>query len=213
MDDTLFPEQAFVFSAFEAVGGYAFKNWGAVGLAAQAIELFQAGQRKDIFQQAYKRLGLEPLSATQANELLLAYRTHAPETLPWFPDAYRVVQALSRQFSLSLISDGFLPTQRNKASALGVERWIRDPIFTEELGREHWKPSPKAFELVMQRHPGKNFMYVADNASKDFIAPNALGWRTVQISRPDGQYRDTPPAPRGQPQEVIANLDELIPLL
>ena len=213
MDDTLFPEQAFVLSALTAVGDYAFKNWGTAGFASEAIALFQAGHRKDIFQQAFHRLGLESLSAAQADELLLAYRTHTPATLPWFPDALRVVQVLSKQFSLCLISDGFLPTQRNKAKALEVERWIPGPIFTEELGREYWKPSPKAYELVMQRHPGQNFMYVADNASKDFIAPNALGWRTVQIRRSVGQYRDTPAAPHGQPQHVIASFDELIPLL
>ena len=213
MDDTLFPEHAFVLSALAAVGDHAAQNWGVAGLKSEAIALFQAGQRKDIFQEAFRRLSLEPLSVAQANELLLVYRTHAPATLPWFPDARRAVQALSKQFSLSLISDGFLPTQRNKAKALEVERWIPDPIFTEELGREHWKPSPKSYELVMQRNPRKNFMYVADNASKDFIAPNALGWRTVQIRRPDGQYRDTPAAPHGQPQQVITSLDELLPLI
>lgn len=213
MDDTLFPEQAFVLSAFTAVGVYAQAQWGVAGVAEQAIALFQSGQRKDIFQQAFQRLKCEPLTDVQANDLLKAYRTHLPLALPWFPDALRAVQTLSRTHALRLISDGFLPTQRNKAKALEVERWIPDPIFTEELGREHWKPSPKAYELVMQRNPGKNFMYVADNASKDFIAPNALGWRTVQIRRPDGQYRDTPAAPHGQPQHVITSLDELLPLL
>jgi len=213
MDDTLFPEQAFVLSAFAAVGDYAQVQWGVKGFADRAIALFQSGQRKDIFQQAFQRLGCAPLTDVQANDLLKAYRTHLPLTLPWFPDAMRAVQTLSQTHALGLISDGFLPTQRNKAKALGIERWISNPIFTEEIGRQYWKPSPKAYELVMQQYPEKNYIYIADNASKDFIAPNALGWRTIQIRRPNGQYRDTLAAPQGNPQHVITSLDELIPLL
>lgn len=213
MDDTLYPEQAFVLSAYSEVGRYAQNNWGLSGLAEQATALFSAGRRKGIFQEAFQCLGYSPLTDQQANELLQVYRQHQPVALPWFPDALRVVKALSAQYPLSLISDGFLPTQRNKAKALGIERWIPEPIFTEELGREFWKPSPKAYEQVMQRHPGKGCLYVADNPSKDFIAPLALGWRTVQVRRPDGQYRDTPAAQHGQPQHVIANLDELTPLI
>ena len=213
MDDTLFPEQAFALSAFQAVGEYANKNWGMSGLAEQATELFHAGKKKKVFQQAFQRLGYGDLSERQSNELLQVYRSHQPVSLPWFPDARRVVEALSEKFPLSLISDGFLPTQRNKAKALGIERWISNPIFTEEIGRQYWKPSPKAYELVMQQYPEKNYIYIADNASKDFIAPNALGWRTIQIRRPNGQYRDTPAAPQGNPQHVITSLDELILLL
>lgn len=213
MDDTLFPEEAFVLSALKVVGDYTQVQWGVTGVAEQAIALFKTGQRQNIFQEAFRQLGRTPLTPSQVQELLLIYRTHAPASLPWFPDALQAVESLSSKYLLSLISDGFLPTQRNKAKALGVERWIAEPIFTEELGREHWKPSPKAFELVMQRHPAAKYVYVADNASKDFIAPNALGWRTVQIRRSNGQYRDTPAAPQGQPLHVITNLNELISLL
>jgi putative hydrolase of the HAD superfamily len=31
-------------------------------------------------------------------------------------------------------------------------------------------------------------VYVGDNPAKDFIAPRALGWSTVQINRPTGTY-------------------------
>ena len=32
------------------------------------------------------------------------------------------------------------------------------------------------------------FVYVADNPRKDFIAPRALGWRTVRIRRRGGEH-------------------------
>ena len=213
MDDTLYPEQAFALSAFQAVGEFANKSWGMSGLAEQAAKLFHAGERKNVFQQAFCGLGYGDLSEQQSNELLLVYRTHQPASLPWFPDARRAVEALSEKFPLSLISDGFLPTQRNKAKALGIERWISNPIFTEELGREHWKPSPKAFQLVMQRHPGLNYLYVADNPGKDFVAPNLLGWKTVQIQRPQGQYRHVSPAQGGEAQIKINDLRKVAELI
>jgi putative hydrolase of the HAD superfamily len=51
--------------------------------------------------------------------------------------------------------------------------------------------------------------YVADNPAKDFIAPNRLGWRSVQLLCP-GQIHSANAAPKGgQPQVVIASLEEL----
>ena len=77
-------------------------------------------------------------------------------------------------------------SQRAKAEALGLDRWIETMVFTAELGPEFGKPHPRAFELVQERTgvPGSRCIYVADNPAKDFDAPHALGWRTVRIRRP-----------------------------
>jgi putative hydrolase of the HAD superfamily len=114
---------------------------------------------------------------------------------------------------LELISDGYLPTQRNKAAALRLEQWIPRPIFTEELGRQEWKPSPRAFELLMARHPGERFAYVADNPAKDFIAPRALGWLSVRIRRVNGVYAAEPDAPAGSPDIVRPDMTDLMACL
>jgi putative hydrolase of the HAD superfamily len=37
---------------------------------------------------------------------------------------------------------------------------------------------------------GKNCLYVGDNPQKDFYGARILGWKTVQIKRPDGIYKD-----------------------
>ena len=34
------------------------------------------------------------------------------------------------------------------------------------------------------RRDGDCFVYVGDNLSKDFVAPNALGWTSILIDRP-----------------------------
>ena len=54
---------------------------------------------------------------------------------------------------------------------------------------------------------------VADNAAKDFIAPNALGWTSVRIICNDGVYYDVPPAARGVPIYTIEALGKLAEIL
>lgn len=209
LDDTLYPEGAFVRSALAASGRHAAESWGLRGIGAEALRLFDAGHRQRIFQAAHAAAGYGELADERVGELLRVYREHRPESLPWFPDALAVIDDLHGKGPLELISDGYLPTQANKFAALGVGVWIPNPVFTESLGREHWKPSPRAFELVMRRHPGARFVYVADNPAKDFVAPRALGWRSVRIRRPGGVYADAPVHPLGAPDITIDTLRDL----
>lgn len=213
LDDTLYPEGAFVRSAFAAAGRHAAESWGLRGIGAEALRLFDAGQRQQIFQAAHAAAGHGELGSGRAAELLKVYRQHRPETLPWFPDARATIEHLHGRSPLELISDGYLPTQANKFAALGAGVWIPNPVFTESLGREHWKPSPRAFELVMQRHPGASFVYVADNPAKDFVAPRALGWRSVRVRRPEGVYAGATTHPLGAPDVTIESLAALPELL
>jgi putative hydrolase of the HAD superfamily len=213
LDDTLYPESAFAWSALAAVGGHAEKTYGWAGFTDTLHRLHAAGRRGDLFQAAALESGRGELSAARVDDLLGVFRQHRPSTLPWHADALEAVRSLHGRHPLGLISDGFLPSQRHKAAALGLERWISEPIFTEELGRAHWKPSPRAFELTMSRHPGERFVYVADNPAKDFIAPRALGWRTIRVCRADGVYAATPDAPAGAPDMVLPDLAALPSLL
>ena len=79
------------------------------------------------------------------------------------------------------------------------------------MGRECWKPSPAGFRAVRETlgQADAACAYVADNPAKDFVAPNALGWRTVQLLCA-GQIHSANPAPEaGRAQTTIASLDEL----
>ena len=213
LDDTLFPESAFAASALAAVGRLASQAYGWDDYGDRLAALHAAGHRPDLFQAAAKESGRSPLTAEQLVAFLACYREHRPSVLPWFADASEAFRVLSPRFPFELISDGYLPTQRHKASALGLEQWIRRPVFTEELGRQHWKPSPMAFRLIMERHPGETFAYVADNPAKDFIAPRALGWLSVRIRRPDGVYADAADAPGGSPDIVRPDMADLPAIL
>jgi putative hydrolase of the HAD superfamily len=213
LDDTLFPESAFVVSALREVGRAAAQAHGWDDFGLKLVELHTEGHRTDLFQAAAKATGRGELSSGQLKAFLTCYRGHRPASLPWHPDALAVVRELHPVFPLELISDGYLPTQRHKAEALGLNQWISRPVFTEELGRPHWKPAPAAFELVMARHPGEKFVYVGDNPTKDFVAPRALGWQTVRVRRPEGVYAGASDAPYGSPDIVIPDMTGLRTIL
>ncbi|MBU3728528.1 MAG: HAD family hydrolase [Phycisphaerales bacterium] len=210
LDDTLYPESAFVESGFRAVGAHALGAWGIRGLGDACLTAMRAGSRGDTFQRAYERVSGADLPADRAHQLLKVYREHPPDELPWHEDALATVQMLHGHVPVTLLSDGYLPTQANKARALGLERWIEKPVFTEALGREHWKPSTKGFELIMSRYPGTaSFVYVGDNPLKDFIAPRALGWRTIHIKRPTGTYAHCEVPPDRNADHQITSLLEI----
>lgn len=213
MDDTLFPEEAFVRSALAEVGRHAEEEWRMGSFSKELQRLFAEGKRGNLFQLAWSNLAHGPLGEDRSAELLRIYREHRPVSLPWFSDAATIMDDIAARHPIELISDGYLPTQANKFAALGASRWIRDPIFTESMGREFWKPSPRAFEIVMCRHPGAPCAYVADNPSKDFVAPNALGWMTIQVARPNGVHAAAPVAAGGEPKLRLAELYTLPRLL
>ncbi len=49
-------------------------------------------------------------------------------------------------------------------------------IISEEFGTA--KPCKKNYEVFVDENI-KDYFYIADNVSKDFIAPNQLGWTTI----------------------------------
>ena len=80
--------------------------------------------------------------------------------------------------------------QENKAKALKLSKWFEEIIFTDQLGQGHSKPDLLAFQMLSEKFaaPPDKSVYLADNPEKDFVAPNQLGWKTIQIVHP-GQVR------------------------
>jgi putative hydrolase of the HAD superfamily len=102
-------------------------------------------------------------------------------------------------------------------TALALESRFHEIIYTDALGedRAYFKPHPMAFERVATAigEPGDRFVYVGDNPVKDFVAPNAMGWTTVQIVRGGGIHDATRVVEGGAPQHKISALTELPDIL
>ncbi len=184
VDDTLYLERDYVRSGFRAVGAVI----GAEEYGDLCWELFLAGVRGDTFTRAAVEIGIEPTDEHVAR-CVAAYRGHAP-AISLLPDASALLARLTGVAYLGVVTDGPAVSQRAKVLALGLERLVDRVVVTDELGPGRSKPHPAAFELL-QKHAGANgrdCVYIADNPAKDFIAPAALGWRTVRVRRPDGLH-------------------------
>jgi putative hydrolase of the HAD superfamily len=191
LDDTLYPELAFVQSGFRAVARVVEERFPHARDFYQLLwSIFSAGERRGTFDAALKQVELcqAEISVT---EMVRIYRSHMPD-ISLYSDAREILEKLQGYKKIGLITDGYLETQQNKFSALQLSQYIHKAIFTDEAGREAWKPSPWGYQKLMEHFslPGTQCAYVGDNSLKDFAGAQALGWVTFKIVRNEGLYKD-----------------------
>jgi len=209
LDDTLYAERDYVRSGYRAVAEHLrratgrtdpFENW-----LWRRFESGQAGGALDALDEQFS-LGLR---AEGIAELVRVYREHRPDIVPR-PGAVELLRRLGKRHRLGLLSDGYLPAQRLKLDALGLAPLLDAVVITEEMGRAFWKPAPQGYAAVRDSlgAADEQCAYVADNPAKDFVAPNRMGWLTIQLVCA-GQIHSANPAPEGgKPQAVVSSLDE-----
>lgn len=216
LDDTLYPEREYAVSGLRAVGEWWVSEGGDPAFARVAVRLFEQGRRGDIFNAALSELGARATPDLVAS-MVAVYRSHEPE-LGLYPDAAWALGHFRHEHQLAVITDGYLEAQQRKVHALGVEALVDAVFYTDALGREHWKPSPRAFLLAMERFGRfpSECVYVGDNPAKDFIAPNRLGWSSVRILRPGTEHGQRMPAadvPEATPGFVVGRMEGLADVL
>ncbi|WP_242964287.1 HAD-IA family hydrolase [Eubacterium sp. An3] len=180
LDDTLYSEKEYVKSGYKVVsnflgGGYEEKLW----------EYFEAGKLAidelldDIERQRIK------------DDVLKVYRFHKPEIHLYEGVKELLVGLRNKGIKIGIITDGRPEGQRNKIEALGLEEYVDDIIVTDELGGVQFrKPCDIAFRILQNkwRLPASEMLYVADNPTKDFQAPQQLGMKSVWFRNEDGLY-------------------------
>jgi len=211
LDDTLYRERDYVHSGLAAAGETLRQRTGRrADFAGWMWRRFRAGRRDKAFDAANARFRLS-LSRRDIADLVEVYRAHRPAIRPC-RNVPALLVRLRRRFKLGLLSDGFLPAQQLKLDALDLERFFDAIVYTEQIARSAWKPSPRGFEAIRKRLgvPHAACAYVADNPAKDFIAPNGLGWLTIRWRRRGQVHAAQAAPPGGEPQMVIRSGQELI---
>jgi putative hydrolase of the HAD superfamily len=216
LDDTLYDEVDYCQSGFRAVADFV-ADMPAAPPAERIFhclcDLFAAGRRHDTFNAALDQLGI-PCETEIVQELVHVYRNHQPNiTLP--PESTQVLEKLRPRYTLALLTDGYLPAQQLKVRALGIEQYFKRIIYTEQLGRRFWKPSPAGFFRLIEELDVKpqHMACIGDNQRKDFIAPNNLGCPTIQIIRQARIHTAELPRPDAAANHVIHKISQLPPLL
>lgn len=212
LDDTLYDEIEYCKSGFTAVANWLsekFKLDGGIVFEDLWNE-FQNGDRSRVFNEVLDKHQID-YSGNLIPEIIRVYREHKPDII--LPDDSRtILEDLSKNYKLGLVSDGYLPAQRYKFEALGLEGYFQAVVFTEDLGREFWKPSEKGFKIACKELVSgyEQSVYVADNAKKDFIAPNRLGFAaSIQLIRENKVHVFDPPGEDYKPTHIINSLGEL----
>lgn len=210
LDDTLYPEHEFAYSGFRAVGRWAQDKWGIEGIADDMTVMLDSGMLGALFKESFQKHRPEH-TEDEFQELRDIYRTHAPE-IALFEDAQWAIDHFVGQVPLGVITDGTTEMQQAKVNALDISHQFDKIVFTHEGGgRDFHKPHPWSYEAIEAAlgQPDARYVYVGDNAAKDFVTPNKRGWTSVQVKRSRTIHRQDVVADGGAPDHVISSLKDL----
>ncbi|WP_424017670.1 HAD family hydrolase [Halorientalis pallida] len=208
LDDTLYPESEFVLSGFRAVADMLAERSGAS--ADRIYEFLEAefknGVRGDNFDRLLEEMDLD----ASVTELVEQYRTHDPQ-IDLITNAVTCLDRLADR-PLALITDGKTRKQRRKIAALGLTEWIDEIYISEEFGSGNEKPATDMFEAFLKDtgHDPTCAVYIADNPTKDFVAPNELGMRSIWLDRSWGEYAAE--SPETDVQRPTMTVESLLPV-
>ena len=170
LDDTLYMEIEFLYSGIVFVEETISRSFG-IDFSGKLMAAHKRGVQ-DIWAWACNELNIE----TRCKEdFLWLYRNHQP-TISLPEDIKEMLKELDQHgIMIGVLTDGRCITQRNKVNALGLQDYKL--FISSEYGSQ--KPEKLRFETIQKTWGPGRYFYVGDNPSKDFIAPNQLGWTTV----------------------------------
>lgn len=191
LDDTLISERQYIESGYRHIAN----------LLSSRINLDSKEIYKVMFclfnqdpKNVFNRL-LDKFSITYTNDLIKdlvdEYRNHFPE-LVFYDDVLPCIEKLKENnIRTGIITDGYVCSQKQKLKSVGAYDIFDEVIITDELGREYWKPHPKAFEIIREKMDLEfsEMIYVGDNPEKDFYISKVHPIKTARICR-EGIYND-----------------------
>ena len=195
LDDTLISEKEYIKSGYKEIAKYINKIYkidNINNIYDKLIGLFNLDS-KYVFNRILEYYNIE-YNEDQIKKLIKIYRSHIPN-IKFYGDVIPFLNKLkSKKIKLGIITDGYIETQRAKLNKLGAFDIFDYIIITEELGKEFWKPNPKAFEIMKEKLNVKfqEMMYIGDNPKKDFYISKIYPIKTIRILRSDAVYKDEP---------------------
>lgn len=192
LDDTLISEDEYIHSGYEAVAEFLSEKYTLEKdhIAEELYFLYEESPQ-NVFNRLLDQYHIE-YEKKDILELVGKYRTHTPN-IHFFPDVLPILQRLKKKgVKTGIISDGYLETQTRKGEVLRLTEWFDKVIFTEELGREFWKPHIRSFQ-IMKEYFGVEYdemIYVGDNPKKDFHIKKQVPITTFRIEREKSVYKD-----------------------
>ncbi|MFB7945561.1 HAD family hydrolase [Kitasatospora phosalacinea] len=192
LDDTLYPQAAFLAAAWDAVAAAAPAELRAPLRAALDEVCAQGSDRGRTVDRALEQLGIT--EGELAGELVGVFRAFRPVLLDPHPGVVERLVRLAEAVPLVVLTDGNPPQQRAKLAATGLAPLLPHVVCTDELpgGRAARKPAPDGFRRALEllgRAPGEVLM-VGDRPDKDVAGAARLGIPVIRVRQ--GEYREQP---------------------
>lgn len=185
LDNTLYPEIDFVKSGFREVSQYIASryNFKAETIFRKMLDIMEQNGRGRIFDILLQELNVFSLEKVQL--LIYLYRSHIPNIKLYEYVLVTLEELKNRSIKIGILTDGIASVQRNKVISLGLEKYFDVIIYTDQLGKEFWKPSVIPFKVALELLDIKpqEAGYVGDDISKDFFAPNLIGMLSIQVKK------------------------------
>lgn len=213
LDDTLYAEWSYFESGLAAVADFvAGPDSGRRTAWRERLkaDVAQNG-RAGVFQ------GIPPPTGRSEGwiaTLLHVYRTHRP-TISTFPDVAPFLQRARRDgIRLGLVTDGKSLVQRRKIEALDLSSRMDAIVCTEDIDLPATAVEPFLVATALLGVGPEVCVYVADDASKDFIAPRRLGIGTIHLRRPlPRAVAKSAPSPDAGAERLVSSLAETAELI
>ena len=210
LDDTLFAERDYVMSGFQAVDEWIVAHYKNSGFARIAQECFDRGIRGKIFDEVLMKMHF-PSSPEIIRQMLAIYRGHTP-SISLHPVIVSFLKNLRKNRRTGIITDGYLDVQKKKVESLGLLPLVDAIVYSDEWGREAWKPSMVPFrEMEKKLQVSPEFcLYVGDNPEKDFIGARNSGWKSLRLAIPGREHSSKTCPPEREPDWTFFSWMEFI---
>jgi len=123
------------------------------------------------------------------SEAFVASELEHTEAIPGAPG---VLDALSAEHRLGVLTNGYGPLQRAKLDALDLSRHLDAVVVSGDVGAR--KPDPEIYAAAEDRLPADGYAFVADDLERD-LRPAPDSWRLVHVSPDDPGAPDVAHAP------------------
>ncbi|MGY1653098.1 HAD family hydrolase [Geodermatophilus sp. SYSU D01119] len=199
LDDTLYPQAAYLAGAAEAVGSAAADAGldGARVHAALVRELAAGSDRGGTIDRALLAAGVPDADLPAlVPPLVAAFTAHEPASLTPYPGAAAALAALAREVPVGCLTDGNPVIQAAKLTATGLLPLLAEVLVTDTLGgRAARKPTPEGLRVLAGRLgvPADRVLVVGDRPGKDVAVAAAVGARAIRVRQ--GEYAAAPDVP------------------
>jgi putative hydrolase of the HAD superfamily len=166
----------------------------------------QLSFRQRTWEDTLRACGLSPALGEELAHVYLAERR---KRYRLYDDVAAALDAVVARYRLVLVTNGLGELQREKVTAVGLERWFPHVVVSGEV--RSWKPHAGIFQHALKLaevEPSEALM-IGDNLHRDVAGASALGIRTAWIRR----YPHLLPVEEIQPDFEAEGLPALVEYL